>query len=658
MRDAGNEWGLRRVAVAMAGHGRGWLLTALLLSLPVAFVWLGGWEPQRVGDGAEYYALFLAWSETGRPWLSPAAFDAYDAFARYGGVAGVPPREWLEGQFPALRLGGGADLNHFWFYSLMAFAIFRAMDLLDFGAAVHRSFLALHLLMLAGLAGLVHRLLGARGLAALAVMTLGSPILWYLDKAHTELFTFCTVTASIVFLMARRHSAAALMLALASTQNPSFAILAAITLLHRLVVLRRQAFPPSEVVLVVSAVLLALVHPAYYLARFGVPTPTLIAGGLAPGAHLALLHVWLIDPDLGLLPNWPAGILLMAVGAAAWAAGNDRRIDPFLAVFTVLFVAVNVYAHSSTTNLNSGATPGLARYALWYLPASLPLLCRAVAFCAARGIVAGIAGCVAAGALALLNVAASDPRGAENYQAPSPFSRLLQRHAGFLYDPPAEVWAERFSGLGEQVDDARLRAIMGPDCRKMLVYPGADRAGVNIVPGCFLDAGRLEALADALAPDGAEPRFVRLDAAAGAYLHAPLQSGSHPVGIGRQANRFLLSGWGRPEDWGVWSIGARSSIAFPCDRAGAAQADGRVGIRLFVEPLGVQTVRVRQGRALLYEAVLDGGAVLGFSGDPARCGSDGMRFEIEVSDPASPFALGRSADRRVLGLALYRIEID
>jgi len=44
-----------------------------------------------------------------------------------------------------------------------------------------------------------------------------------------------------------------------------------------------------------------------------------------------------------------------------------------LAVFVVSYLAISLFAQSSTQNLNSAATPGLSRYGLWYIALFFPL---------------------------------------------------------------------------------------------------------------------------------------------------------------------------------------------------------------------------------------------------------------------------------------------
>ena len=480
-----------------------------VLCVLVVYALFWGATPVRVGDGSEYYAMFLSWAETRRPWMTPPAFDAYERLVASNQISYMVPRNWLEGVFPALRLNEQADFNHFWFYSLLAYLAAAGLGSFGVPVGVHQGFLLLHLgLLLASLA-MAARLLGTRGVLAVAVLTLSSPIIWYLDKVHTELFTYCTVLMAVIALMRDRYLVAALCLALASTQNPSFALLAAVPYGYRFVVLGRRRFSWLETVLAVATALIVLAHPVYYFLRFGVPTPQMLAGGASVGANLAYLHIWLLDPDIGLLPNWPLGVLMVMIGAGALWPLRFRLARPsFLLVFAALFFAVNLLAHASTTNLNSGATPGPARYALWYIPIFLPLVVAAFGRMTPLRRKWPLWGLVLT--LTVVNLSVSWPARPENNYAPTFLSRFVQTYLSALYTPPAEVFAERFSGLGEGSRLPYARAIVGPDCRKALVYPQSVRFLVTIPASCGIaDSQVLAFLHKQPLPDGG-PVFLRL----------------------------------------------------------------------------------------------------------------------------------------------------
>jgi hypothetical protein len=213
-----------------------------------------------------------------------------------------------------------------------------------------------------------------------------------------------------------------------------------------------------------------------------------------------------------LLPNWPLGILITAGGIIVAykklnAQNRNTRNHSRILVFTLLYIVVSIYAQSSTTNLNSGATTGIARYALWYLPLFFPLIVSVLAFAAKnKGFIIPLLS--VATALSLLNIYSNFPTRPESYTSPSQASLFIQSQAPWAYNPPPEVFAERYSGVGEQVNQSTPRAILGPDCSKVLVFPGIERTEIFAPKDCELGLDtldRIESLASSIA--GSPPKY-------------------------------------------------------------------------------------------------------------------------------------------------------
>ena len=451
------------------------------------FWWFWQIVPQRVGDGMEYYALFFAWADSLRPWMSEESFRAYQTFFLKSSVIGLYPRDFLESAFPSLHLGGTSDFNHFWFYSFLAFLSSKLLPGLDLHNEPHKSYLILHFLLLFLTASCSFRLFQMRGLVAFLIMTVTSPIIWYFDKVHTELFTYCTVLISIMLMLRDRPSPCSFALSLAATQNPSFAIIALAPFSYRFVFLRKLKFSTTETMLAIGVALLVLMHPVYYFFRYGVPTPQLLAGGAELGNNLSSFYIWLIDPDVGLLPNWPAGILSLMI-LTYWVTNNRPSVQSLLkkkaTFFYLIYFAVNFYAHASTTNINSGATPGLARYSLWYLPIFFPII---LIILDKTKICYNVYGGLLMIGLTLLNATICWPTNPENYTTPSVTSHFIQKYFPSLYNPPHEVFAERYSGFGEEIHALNPKGIVGPDCKKVLVFPANGSTLVTTPKECLLN---------------------------------------------------------------------------------------------------------------------------------------------------------------------------
>ena len=631
---------------------------AIAIFFMLVFGWLCQVTPQRVGDGGEYYALFFAWAETLRPWMTQESFNGYETFFLKSSVAGLNPRESLESAFPALHLGATSDFNHFWFYSFLAFLSSKLIFGFDLQHEPHKSYLLLHFMLLLITASISYRLFKMRGLAAFLIMTLTSPIVWYFDKVHTELFTYCMVLISIMLMRQDRFIPAAAALSMAATQNPSFAIIALFPFSYRFLGLRGLRFSATETLLTVGVALMVLMHPVYYFLRYGVPTPQLLAGGAELGRDLSSFYIWLIDPDVGLLPHWPAGVLLLF----SFAYFITKKRPPLQSLlsnktiwFYLIFFLVNFYAHASTTNMNSGASPGLARYSLWYLPAFFPVIMMVL-----EKLKKGVAvyfGLVMV-AFALLNTAINNPTHPEDYITPSRLSLFIQKHLAGFYDPPPEVFAERYSGFGEQIQGLNPRAVVGPDCKKVLVYPGIEPKFIATPKDCFLSNALISKKVDDLDLSiNPTPFYARLPDKIVKESVLSIEPNDIFFGLGDAGNQFLRSGWTQPEAGGVWSIGSPADLSLPCNASQYFFGKSKVVILIDLSPFGHQTLKVEHSGTAIFEGLLKRPERIRMTVAVGDCKSGSIDLVFKISNPVSPSDLGQSNDHRKLGIGLRKLRI-
>jgi hypothetical protein len=423
-----------------------------------------------------------------------------------GGLIAAPE---LRSAFPTLVVDGATDFHHFWFYSGLAAAIARLVGLVGASVTAPGAFLALHVALLAILFGVAHRAYGVRGLFTAALLTVASPAIWFIDKVHTEHFTFCLTTCAVIAFSRRWYALACLALAVVSTQNPSFAGIAIVVAVIGALRARRRTWRGGLVVSL--AAVLILVHPLYYLSRYGALSPQLYTGGAILFAARRFAWIWFVDPDVGLFPSWWLGVILLgaAVAALRRRSGRSSRVAWFVFVGAWL------------------AAFGVSRYATWYLalffPPLLALVTRLRGRPAYRAAFAGLAVAACAHAWAFFRPTLDE----SGYGRPTPLSYAIQRHAPWAYDPPAEIFAERFGGVGESFDQlGAAMAIVGPDCRKtLLLKPGSGT--VLAPPACGDVAGRRE-LAVLAAQEAPLPRYVRL-----ARLGSDLSDGPRAVARSR-----------------------------------------------------------------------------------------------------------------------------
>ena len=350
------------------------IIVLIILFLPLLFL-----TPRLVGDGGEYYALYFAWKDTFKPFMSDESWLAFQYFATSNEVL-MPPNyaELLKKMFEVLNLGPTSDFNHFWFYSLLASLLHRFLEVLCINPSTHLTFIFIHWMFICLPVILANRFFGLKGAIGVVILTLFSPMIWYVDKVHTEFFTYCLTLSAVIFFIHNHYLFSFLFLAIVSTQNISFGAVAAIPLAIDFCRRKEKTYSYLEVSLIFLGIFFILLHPLYYFFRYGVLTPQLFAGGAKVGANFKYLFIWLVDPDVGLLPNWPFGVFIiitiLVITLKRTNISNVLYLDINWWIFLVGYLLISLFAQSSTENLNSGATPGSSRYALWYISLFFPFL--------------------------------------------------------------------------------------------------------------------------------------------------------------------------------------------------------------------------------------------------------------------------------------------
>ncbi|MBF5041920.1 hypothetical protein FGE12_05915 [Aggregicoccus sp. 17bor-14] len=649
-------------------------LVVLLYLAVCAAVLVRDGRGRATGDGHEYYAMLFALGETGRPSLTPKSEAAYEAYAA------THPAIALEHQVAQRRdvremtlPDGTADFPHAWFYSLLAVPFYAACKLV--GADAAYSFTLLHLALLGLALWVAQRCFGRTGALAALLLCVASPALWFINKAHTEFFTVTLTLVVCALFLRGRYVQALVPLAALSTQNPPFLALLALCGLQALLLQRDVLLTARGLLTAGVAAGLAAVVPAYYLVRHGVPNPLFKTTAVTP-VHPDLKRVLavFVDPDIGLVPNWPLAALL-ALLAAVLVARRPRaslrthlRALPFFAAWVGLFA----YAHAKTVNLNHGGTISMSRYALWYAALLLPALVVVLRALwqqppARRWALGGLLG---AGFVA--TAAAAEPRTAVRTCEPAPLARALYRVAPGLYDPPTEIFLERNSGLCEGQAGAHPWAVFNPDCTKLLLVrenlPPEGGAPPPVL-GC-----------QGFLPDGprvaAEARRYFASHATGAHGYVPLRAGEaeerfgnfplYPLGsalhFGAGPQRFagMGQGWSHAEEWGTWTDGALAELFFQLDpppqpapraltlQAGAFVGPGKPRLDVVVELNGWELGRIeaeqREPRSYRFEV-------------PPQALRAQNRLRLHIDRPRSPSELGESGDGRRLGLSVLGMQL-
>jgi hypothetical protein len=322
-------------------------------------------------------------------------------------------------------------ITHFWCYSLLASPFVFAAERIGLDPLV--GFTALNVALLGAAFRIAMPALGWQ----YSVLLFAGPVIWWVDKAHTEAFTFSLISVAVIWLT-EAPGWSMIAVALAATQNPPFAAVAGLFWLSAVggqPALRRDRWFWTSTVI---AAAVALLHPLYYEIRLGRPGPIMPSALRIPNRD-ELLAV-LLDTNIGLSWNFP--ILALSVGAALLSLSLARRRQARLAELLVVFVAGVwlLFGVAQATNYNHGGTRNMSRYAIWFMPLAIPLF-RSIRESGSPGLRRLVSGatCVSV-ALTLILFRPSLP---ETYLRPTAVARYLWTHHPGFSNPLPEIFVER-----------------------------------------------------------------------------------------------------------------------------------------------------------------------------------------------------------------------
>ncbi len=433
--------------------------------------------PRRVGDGTEYMAMTLHMADGHGP--------SFDEAALQRSTSRLEALGWLDGTSLTgliTTADGRWEFQHFWLYSAIVAPFASAMSVV--GAHPNVAFTLVNAAMLLALVWL----LGHRGNHLLALLVGIGPVVWWVDKAHSEVFMVSAIGAAC--LLADEHRRWGFWAAaLAAAQNP--AALGPLVARAGSLGASRNASRGDYLALAGGAAI-AAIYPAYYLLRTGRLSPLLHPEGPHwPGLRALLTP--LIDPNVGLLPFAPIYCVLVAAGFMAQSA-RARLV-------TVSTLGLLLLAAAQAENVNHGGTPGMSRYALWLFAAGLP----AAAVSARRLQEVPLAAVVVIGTTAALTWGAFRPVLDDGRALRStPLADELWRRWPGLDNPVPEVFAERTSGRDGAAPvpatDARCRKVLtvGTGAEALFPFPcepvPAPPACNAATALCYVNAGTFAAV--------------------------------------------------------------------------------------------------------------------------------------------------------------------
>ncbi len=425
---------------------------------------------KRSGDSLEYCAMLVSWAEYFRPYVTKESGARMEKrLDKTGSSDESPFFSWSKEKFPGLlKNGTEMDLPHFWFYSLGAAVFYWPVRLVSLD--IRLCFMLLHIVLLFAAFLIISRKLGQTACLSLFFMIYASPLFWFINNVHVEFFTVMLALIGITLFVTEDFAAAAFSFAVASTQNPPFAILCVLIFLFGFW-RKKGALVRGRSLLIWSAsFLLACLHPAYYYFRLGILNPIVGTRSIGIGSDqfsLKKMLCFIVDPDIGLLVNWLLALPLLLVFAIL-----TLKKQTHLTLRTGLFICVSVpvllWGQSRTGNLNHGGTFSISRYALWYFYVFFLMAWQIGLYFSRRKIAVQRVFIWAVILLGFVGAVEFWPNRPETYLRPTWASRLLYDRLPGLYDPMPEIFIERYRGKERRLPD-NVWAVSNASGNKILV---------------------------------------------------------------------------------------------------------------------------------------------------------------------------------------------
>jgi len=449
---------------------KGQLLPAILLFCFIFLVLVYPGPRTRLGDGLEYCAMLVSWAEYFTPYVTEESCARLEQ--RMGRISG-PERQnffsWMKRSFPSLlKNGRELDLPHFWFYSLAAAVFYWPVRLSsqDIGLC----FMLLHIVLLLAAFFIIKRKLGQAAGLSFFFIIYASPLLWFINKVHVEFFTVMLTLIGITLFVTEDLAASALSFAVASTQNPPFAVLCVLVFIFGFWRKKGALVRGRGLIIWSGSFLLACLHPAYYYFRLRMLNPIVGTKSIGIGSDLVSLKkmlCFIVDPDIGLLVNWILALPLLFVFAFL-ALRKQTHLTLRTGLFLLFSVLVLLWSQSRTSNWNHGGTYYISRYALWYLYVFFLLAWETGLYFSRRkkDVKRAFVGAVIC--VGLIEAVIYLPNRPETYLRPTRASRLIYGRCPGLYDPMPEIFIERYRGQEKDLPYG-VWAVSNPSGSKILV---------------------------------------------------------------------------------------------------------------------------------------------------------------------------------------------
>ncbi len=313
---------------------------------------------KRYGDAYEYLFMTQAIQDHLTPNLTDGDIARVKGALVVSGV-GMPDNAY-SGFYPSNS--GGMFSYHFWLYSLVNVPVKMVAEIFTRDSLRIFQFTNILLFLFALWSFYAWAdLEKPRKIVAVCVLAL-NPILWYLSWWSPEAFTYSLVLVSITAFTRRQYAPAALIAAVASTQNPPLLFLGAF---YGVMELGRYwpGVRLSSFLKLIPAGLIVALPFVFYLVNYNAPSLIMKVGAANINNMSAQRMIdLLLDLNSGILPYLPEMMIFffLAVGYNLVHRKWNMLVWVVIVFFLMLF--------STQTSVWNSDTAGMQRYAIWMIP--------------------------------------------------------------------------------------------------------------------------------------------------------------------------------------------------------------------------------------------------------------------------------------------------
>ncbi|MEQ8624988.1 MAG: hypothetical protein RJQ00_12575 [Vicingaceae bacterium] len=343
------------------------ILTSLYIVLLCYFSKIGVHLPY--GDGVEYVLITESFVNHGSPDLRGEDAAEYMAKLNKKGLEIHRKGDFIKtanvgsegvtllGYFPSLR-NNKIYGYHFWFYSLLAAPARLVLEQLDEDIRLAHLATNLFFIFLALWVFLTYSKFTWGEKIVFSLLFLFSPILWYIDWAHTEVYSGVLVFVAIFYYYTDRKYITLLLVSLASLQNQALFVLALLVFIELLI---KNGLGVKNLLKLFFSSFWIIIPLCFYYYHFN-DFSLINNEGYIDVNNISLKRLWsfFFDLNQGMIIGFPL-IFFLLVGLLIKDLIQRRVKSYYMLLASILLMSLLIM---QTTNWNHGSSV-INRYTVW-----------------------------------------------------------------------------------------------------------------------------------------------------------------------------------------------------------------------------------------------------------------------------------------------------